>query len=41
MKFEHKDILILGDSFAVHRSLLTDWPLLVLNYQPGLQELAL
>ena len=29
MKFEHKDILILGDSFAELRSLLTDWPFIV------------
>ena len=31
MKFEHKDILILGDRLVE----------LALNYQPGLQELAL
>ena len=29
MKFEHKDILILGDSFAECRSLPVDWPFIV------------
>jgi len=29
MKFEHKDILILGDSFCELRSLPSDWPFIV------------
>jgi hypothetical protein len=29
MKFEHKDILILGDSFCRDRGCTNDWPFIV------------
>jgi hypothetical protein len=29
MKFNHNDILILGDSFCANRKTRTDWPMVV------------